>query len=1473
MAQYCNIVLVLLVCSGLAHCRTYNISSSLCIEATSNCLTLSQFAANSSQYLDSDTTLTLMEGNHSLSSHLLVRNITSFRILPVHDLDLKPVKCKKSLIYFQDVDHVHLQNLKLEGCQLEVDAVRNFLLEKSEVTNLTLSSLQQSHSFHRALLLLRTNAYIVRTNFFKITVLGQIIAAYRSNVTISESLFEANIILNSSIPIEFEDSEDKRGSMIHIAFDSGLSIIKNSIFYKNNVYGRYSVIIDSKDNLIINNSTFYNNTISNMDAALVKSESNLTVNSCFMYNNNNLDGKGGAMHIIAFGNDLYVHIHRCRFANNHAANGGAIYVISVISSVTISDCVFTENIAGKKGGGLYLETIGGTLNISGCTFDRNYAQEGGAANMNGKRKFILTINTCHFIHNIATYFGGALYIQCFGYPEYIEMGVIDSNFINNTAQSGGAMFVDEFMPIPNTLNSFSVNNGDFMNNTAKYGGGIFIRKGDLKLFTNDFVNNQANSGGAIFANDSNVFILKSTFNNNTATNDGGAISTHYYLGFSDYNYTCNISECDFHNNKAQLGGAVYTDTIRYPTSVKIIIDCSNFTDNDATNGGALLANFTKVHTVGLIQIVNNTARNNGGGIYLYWSELKCQNGGRLMLLDSTANENGGGIFSANSSLSLNYSARYNDYENSSRISFIRNKGRKGGALYLQNDSMLYILDYDHETVNVPVVTFVDNSASYGNDVFVFDDNDSKVLRKCFIQSCYAKSQTLLENCEPLLLYFSKMQNKINVIVSHFDLCTVDKVPPIAVNETKYFKALTNLHDVNIGSLSLRLCFCKGGRPDCNYTPPSIDVPVFTVEVALVDQFNHAMNANIEIDIDGGVLPKQQRIQRTKESCTSFHFKVFSSRLTQELAMSPSVRSPYYVLPNGNIILPIKFQACISCPVGFEKSFDEIKGCSCICDTALENYITSCNASIETVTKSHTTAWIGHINRHNSSGYLIHPYCPLDYCLPPESKVEMNLNTPSGVDAQCAHDRAGLLCGVCKRGLSLSLGSKRCLKCPTSWPGLLVGITVGAFLAGMFLVAILLILNLTVAVGTLNGLIFYVNIVGANSSTFFPSSSFIAIFIAWMNLDLGIDTCFFVGMDAYWKTWIELAFPTYVIFLLIMIIIISERSLKFARLIGRKNPVATLDTLILLSYVKFIRIIISSYSFAILDYPDQSREVVWLPDASISYFSGKHIILLIVATLILLVGIVYTTLLFLWQWLLRHQDKKMFRWILKYQRLRMFIEPFHAPFSINHRYWTGLLLFVRATVYVTSAVTSPIDSSISLMIIGMITTFLLILMTNRLYNSRRMDYLEVISIANTLYFCVGTMYFSKVHGEGQAIIAYISGSVALVLFVIVLIYHLFTELIFQTKLGKQVKQRIGQRCRDTDDEFCEDICSTSVDSVEVVVPTQSVVDPPSRKEACLLSATDSENVQPQQKANKRKSVEQYELNEQTMITPYRLLKSN
>jgi len=129
-------------------------------------------------------------------------------------------------------------------------------------------------------------------------------------------------------------------------------------------------------------------------------------------------------------------------------------------------------------------------------------------------------------------------------------------------------------------------------------------------------------------------------------------------------------------------------------------------------------------------------------------------------------------------------------------------------------------------------------------------------------------------------------------------------------------------------------------------------------------------------------------------------------------------------------------------------------------------------------------------------------------------------------------------------------------------------------AGIALVVVSNALDLTVASGIINGLIFYANIVKANEATFFPKQSFLSVFVAWLNIDLGIEICFYNGLDGYVKTWLQFAFPTFVWVIVLAIIILSRYSITIAKLSGNSS-VPVLATLFILSYAKLQHTIITA----------------------------------------------------------------------------------------------------------------------------------------------------------------------------------------------------------------------------------------------------------------------------------------------------------
>ena len=447
----------------------------------------------------------------------------------------------------------------------------------------------------------------------------------------------------------------------------------------------------------------------------------------------------------------------------------------------------------------------------------------------------------------------------------------------------------------------------------------------------------------------------------------------------------------------------------------------------------------------------------------------------------------------------------------------------------------------------------------------------------------------------------------------------------------------------------------------------------------------------------------------------------------------------------------------------------------------------------------------------------------------------NLNTQDGTDAQCTNNHSGKLCGPCKAGLSLSLGSSSCILCPKYWPAILITILVAALIGGILLIAAILTLNLTVAVGTLNGIIFYANIVHANTYVFLPfrKTNFITVFIAWLNLDIGFDACFFDGMDAFWKTVLQLAFPMYLIVLLIVIIAVSERYAWFARLFKKGNPVATLATLALLSYVKLLQAIIASFSFIILKYRDGSKEVVWLPDATVAYFRGRHILLFFIAFLILLAGIAYTMLLFSWQWLLHCKNKTLTK-VITYHRLYMFLEPYHAPYNYEYRYWTGLLLLVRAALYLIAAIRVSNDPEVNLLAVAVAMAGLLLLkgFTNKsIYKRWLIDVLEVSCYVNLLCFCLATLFALAGNRDGT-VIAYVPGSLVVFEFAAVLSVELLSKPAI--RLWSKCRQRMQQNEKLYEAEL------VNQEDHQLDVTYSEVSGPAAREEMALCRLTDGQS---------------------------------
>ena len=352
---------------------------------------------------------------------------------------------------------------------------------------------------------------------------------------------------------------------------------------------------------------------------------------------------------------------------------------------------------------------------------------------------------------------------------------------------------------------------------------------------------------------------------------------------------------------------------------------------------------------------------------------------------------------------------------------------------------------------------------------------------------------------------------------------------------------------------------------------------------------------------------------------------------------------------------------------------------CQCDPilTLNEYVKDCDINDQTVLQS-PNSWIFYSESLHT--YQLSKNCQFDYCYPHSSKLKL-----SNPDSQCQFSRSGILCGQCQQHLSTIFGSSDCQNCSNMHLLLLISFAV----SGILLVLIMFVLNLTVSQGTIIPFILYFNILNIHNNLLFPSHSLIKpfyTFISFANVNLGIETCFYNGMDDYTKTWLQFSFPIYLIMIITSIIIATRHSIVLQRLTLHKT-VPVLATILLLSYTKILQTtsnVLFLYS-TITDYPSDVSSVVWSIDAIVPLFGLRHSILFAFSIFIFLLLILYTVLLLFGS--------------LRNFRFAVYINPLPNAHSKAYKnnccYWIGYELIIRCILLGTLLAVN--NSTISLII--------------------------------------------------------------------------------------------------------------------------------------------------------------------------------
>ena len=363
--------------------------------------------------------------------------------------------------------------------------------------------------------------------------------------------------------------------------------------------------------------------------------------------------------------------------------------------------------------------------------------------------------------------------------------------------------------------------------------------------------------------------------------------------------------------------------------------------------------------------------------------------------------------------------------------------------------------------------------------------------------------------------------------------------------------------------------------------------------------------------------------------------------------------------------------------------------------------------------------------------IVNNNCRSTYCN--VSPVVLPLNES---DRQCISNRSGRLCGGCAQNFSLILGSNQCKQCDSN---AYITLILLFGLAGIALVVFLIALNFTVSVGTINGLIFYANIIKIYEPAL-PLSDipFLTQFIDWINLDLGIETCFYVGMNSCGKIGLQFIFPFYIWFLIFMIILVSRWSSKMAKAVGN-NAVPVLATLLLLSYTKLLRTIILILSRSQISCNGDTKQY-WFVDANIPYLSSCHLGLFIIALLYLIVLVVPYTFFLLFFPLFEVCRSKWTVCTSLYIKLKPVFDAYAGPHNDLFRYWPGILIVLRVVLALTLALFYEVSPPVSILV-AIVTILILILSFGKIYKSQYIHILDIwylLSVLVIVYLVQGVI---------------------------------------------------------------------------------------------------------------------------------------
>lgn len=920
-----------------------------------------------------------------------------------------------------------------------------------------------------------------------------------------------------------------------------------------------------------------------------------------------------------------------------------------------------------------------------------------------------------------------------------------------------------------------------------------------------------------------VQISKCVFRNGNAT-FGGGILISFVEGVSERpsDFMCNstfsrqsprevmnITNSTFQSNAATLmGGAMFInqkESIALCRPAKVVIGGdSRFTGNSLAyrgNGGAAIHYVTYISTEYKQQVLpqfqlvirdtmffHNTFnqfskyRGSGSGVILlrtsHYTEIK-----NISIYGNSFS----GIVIVNSNLIV-----------SGYVHIHNNSGSSGGGMLFCSNGVMFLTP--NTTLNIS-----NNHVEHAGGGICVEEQCLQSKPICFFQRSYEASVTPNEThlIKVIVQDNTAKYAGDQIYGGSIDFCYIlyppshDSNNPPEETSMQLFKEffvvdLNSKNSTSITSPQRHVCLCNVSTMvrDCSMRSSLNLYPgeSFNITTAIVGQLNGTVPGTVYANVVGeyGRVKKGGKVQKINTgNCETLTYTINSNRPSIVLELGIQFAGDESFADHLSMYIPLEVLINYnnqSCPVGFETLSKGI----CNCMKSIRTYF-NCDIQTKSVTlKEKKEAWIG---LDGDTLLLSHGWA-LDYC----NRVTIYSNDSSIINqnCQCQFNRTGVLCGSCSEGFSVTLGSSECRDNCSYYHVFLIPVFA---LAGLLLVALIAILNLTVAEGTTNGLIFYANILHISETVFFRGKSIkvltptLRAFIAWLNLDLGVTTCLYRGMDDYAKAWLQFVFPLYIWTITGLIICLSRR-FNFAFQLVKRNGVKVLATLVLISYSKMLRASVNAfhpkYVHHIYSYSNKVK-LCWILDCNLPFLEGKHIVLFLAGVGICVVLLPFTLTLLCIDQLNKLSNKRCFTWVWK---LKPFFDSYTGPYSNEGRFWTGLLCTVRILLILIRNLNDSKVTHLNVVLANAVVIFFLMtpwILRSKIYKKRWLNILECSLLLNIGVLSLATLY----DGSNYIWLTHISVGIAFATFIAVIIYHLlvFPNFIHQTFQNLKVKLKL------------------------------------------------------------------------------------